>query len=44
MIFLGTFLGIVFGAIPGVGPTEGVALLTPFTYVMNPAQALIFLG
>lgn len=42
--FLGTFLGIIFGAIPGVGPTEGVALLTPFTYVMGPAQALIFLG
>ncbi len=42
--FLGTFLGIVFGAIPGVGPTEGVALLVPFTYAMNPAQALIFLG
>lgn len=44
VIFAGIAGGIIFGAIPGVGPTEGVALLIPFTYTMSPDQALIFLG
>lgn len=44
VIFAGTTAGIIFGAIPGVGPTEGVALLIPFTYAMSPHQALIFLA
>jgi putative tricarboxylic transport membrane protein len=42
-IILGLFAGAVFGAIPGVGPTEGVALLIPITYTMSPIQALLFL-
>jgi putative tricarboxylic transport membrane protein len=41
---LGMILGITFGAIPGVGPTTGVALLIPISYIMEPVQALIFLA
>ncbi|MBA7524230.1 hypothetical protein ES705_16367 [subsurface metagenome] len=41
---LGVFLGIIFGAIPGLGSTSGTALLIPISYVMEPAQALIFLA
>lgn len=40
----GLFAGAVFGAIPGVGPTEGVALLIPFTYKMQQIPALLFLS
>lgn len=43
-IVLGLFAGATFGAIPGVGPTEGVALLIPITYTMSPIQALLFLS
>lgn len=40
---LGAGVGVLFGAMPGVGPCEGVALLLPLTYVMSPLQALLFL-
>ncbi|MEW6082709.1 MAG: tripartite tricarboxylate transporter permease [Bacillota bacterium] len=43
MIMVGTIVGVIFGAIPGVGPMEGVALLIPMTYIMTPIQALLFL-
>lgn len=42
-IFLGLLTGITFGAIPGVGPMSGVALLIPLSYAMSPIQALLFL-
>lgn len=43
IILFGLFAGTIFGAIPGVGPTEGVALLIPITFKMSPIQALLFL-
>lgn len=42
--FVGTVLGIFFGALPGVGPTLALALLLPFTFSMGPVATLIFLG
>jgi putative tricarboxylic transport membrane protein len=42
--FLGTALGIVMGAIPGIGSSMTMALLLPFTFWMSPAGALILLG
>lgn len=41
--FLGTFIGIVIGALPGLTPTMGVALFLPFTFTMEtiPAFALL---
>jgi len=35
LILGGTFLGIIFGAIPGLTATMGVALLIPFTFTMT---------
>ena len=34
MIFLGTFLGVIVGAIPGLNGPMAIVLLTPFTLVM----------
>lgn len=38
-----TFLGIIFGAMPGLTATLGVALLTTLTYGVNQATAMIAL-
>ncbi len=43
IIFLGVALGIFVGAMPGLSPSMGVALLVPFTYGMSPTLALILL-
>ena len=39
LIILGTLLGIVFGSMPGLTATMGLALLVPFTFGMDPAAA-----
>ena len=44
LLFLGTALGIVFGAIPGLTATMGLALLVPFTFTMDPAGGLLMLA
>lgn len=43
-ITLGTAIGVVLGAIPGLGAAIGVVLLLPFTYSMDPATSLLLLG
>jgi putative tricarboxylic transport membrane protein len=40
VILLGTFMGLVFGSIPGLTATMGVALLIPLTYTMDPVKAI----
>ncbi|MGI6034475.1 MAG: tripartite tricarboxylate transporter permease [Limnochordia bacterium] len=42
-IFIGTLLGIIFGALPGFTATMGVALLLPVTFGMKPVPALLML-
>lgn len=42
--FLGTAVGVVLGAIPGMNGGIGIAVMLPFTYSMQPAQGLLFLG
>jgi len=44
LAFSGTFLGIIMGALPGIGATMTMALLLPFTYWMKADAALILLG
>jgi len=39
-ILLGTFLGLVFGALPGLSATMGVALLIPLTFTLSPVVAI----
>ena len=41
---LGVTLGLVIGAIPGVGGTTGVAILLPITVFVEPTSALIMLA
>lgn len=43
LIVLGVSLGILFGAIPGLSSTTGVALLLPFTYTMDVIPALLLM-
>ncbi|MEJ2169452.1 MAG: tripartite tricarboxylate transporter permease, partial [Desulfobacterales bacterium] len=43
-LFAGVFMGIVFGALPGLTATMGLALLVPFTFTMHPAAGLIMLA
>lgn len=40
-MFIGTFVGIIIGALPGLGATTGIALLIPLTYGMEPVHALL---
>ena len=44
LLVLGAALGIVFGAIPGLTATMGLALLVPFTFTMEPAGGLLMLA
>jgi len=43
-LFVGVIMGIVFGALPGLTATMGLALLVPFTFTMSPASGLIMLA
>jgi putative tricarboxylic transport membrane protein len=43
-LVLSVVWGIVFGAIPGLTGIVGVALLIPFTFVLDPITGLIVLG
>lgn len=44
VILVGVLAGILLGALPGLTPTMGVAVLIPFTFVMEPATGLLLLG
>lgn len=43
LIFAGTVLGIIFGAIPGITVTMGVALFLPITFGMDALEAICLL-
>jgi putative tricarboxylic transport membrane protein len=42
-ILIGTCLGVVFGALPGVSSSMAVVLCISFTYSMSPLAAIAFL-
>jgi putative tricarboxylic transport membrane protein len=42
-LVLGTAVGMVIGALPGLGPLFAVSLMLPLTFGMPPATAIIFL-
>lgn len=42
-LFLGTIMGYFVGAMPGLTPSIGIALLIPFTFGMDPVMAMIML-
>lgn len=41
---LGVLGGTIIGALPGLSATMAIAVLVPFTFVMDPASGLIMLG
>ncbi len=43
VLVLGTVLGIVLGAMPGIGSTVAVAIVLPFTLTMSQAPAILLL-
>lgn len=43
LMVVGTFVGIIFGAIPGLSGTMAVMLFMPLTYTMQSGTAIIFL-
>lgn len=43
-LVVGTAFGMIIGALPGLGPLFGVALMLPLTFGMNPGTAIIFLS
>ena len=43
MVFVGVAVGIVLGTIPGISTSMAVALLLPFTFTMNPINAMALL-
>jgi putative tricarboxylic transport membrane protein len=44
MLVLGVVVGLVFGAIPGLGGTTAIALFIPLTYGMDPQDAMALAG
>ena len=44
MAAAGVVLGILIGALPGIGPPSGVALLLPLTFGMSPTSGIIMLA
>lgn len=42
--FVGAILGIIVGAMPGIGAAAGVSLLLPMTFKMNPTTGIIMLA
>lgn len=43
LIFCGVFIGIMFGAVPGLTATLAIALLSPLTFNMEPIPAMLLL-
>lgn len=43
-VIFGVFLGVVFGALPGVSATMAIVLCVSFTYSMKPVVAIAFLS
>jgi TctA family transporter len=42
--FVGVVLGMVVGVLPGIGAVAAIALLLPYTYELNPTDALVMLS
>ena len=44
LMFVGVVLGVLIGVLPGLGGANGVAILLPLTFSMNPTSAIIMLS
>lgn len=43
LCFIGVFIGLLVGAMPGLGTTLAIALVLPFTYKLSPLTAILML-
>ena len=43
-MLVGIMLGVLIGVLPGLGGANGVAILLPLTFSMNPTSAIIMLS
>ncbi|MEK9722851.1 MAG: tripartite tricarboxylate transporter permease, partial [Rhodospirillaceae bacterium] len=43
VIALGVVAGVVLGILPGFGGSQALALMFPFTFIMSPAGAILFM-
>ena len=43
LLLLGTFVGIIFGAIPGMTATRGIVLFLPITFKIDPVSSICLL-
>ncbi len=43
VMFIGTAVGIIVGALPGLSPAVGCAMMLPFTFYLSPINALLLL-
>ena len=41
LILVGTFIGIIVGALPGINAPTGIALAIPLTFTFSPAEGLV---
>jgi putative tricarboxylic transport membrane protein len=44
LCFLGALAGTIIGALPGIGPSAGLAILLPLTFGMNATSAMIMMA
>lgn len=44
LMMVGILLGVLIGVLPGLGGANGVAILLPLTFTMNPTSAIIMLS
>jgi putative tricarboxylic transport membrane protein len=44
LMLVGVLLGVLIGVLPGLGGANGVAILLPLTFSMNPTSAIIMLS
>jgi putative tricarboxylic transport membrane protein len=44
LMLIGILLGVLIGVLPGLGGANGVAILLPLTFAMNPTSAIIMLS
>jgi putative tricarboxylic transport membrane protein len=44
LMLVGVVLGVLIGVLPGLGGANGVAILLPLTFTMNPVSAIIMLS
>src|SRR5690606_23341495 len=43
-MFIGVTLGVLIGVLPGLGGANGIAILLPLTFSMEPTSAIIMLS